>query len=225
VQVTSSEQGNSAKDLVYSQLRRAIIMSHYRPGERLNLQVLAQQFDVSVTPVREALQMLEQEGLVSIKPRSGHYVTHMTLKELLDWLELRQILEVGSVERAATRITDEQLCQLEQIHAGYSGDDEESVERYITENRRVHCLIAEASGNSQLAEMLGQVHDRLARLMVVSHAGQIMLKFRHEDLFQALRTRDPAEARRAMLDELANMRQMTIERVIREESASWQVGA
>ena len=223
--MTSSEQRDSAKDHVYSQLRRAIMMSHYRPGERLNPQELAQQFDVSVTPVREALQVLEQEGLVSIKPRSGHYVTHMTLKELLDWLDLRQILEVASVERAATHITDEQLDELEKIHAGYSGDDEESIERYISENRRVHCLIAEASGNEQLAEMLGQVHDRLARFMVSSHGGEIMLRFRHDDLIQALRTHDPDEARRAMLDELTNMRLMTIERVIREESGSWQVGA
>ena len=170
-------------------------MGHRRPGERLNMHALAEDFGVSVTPVREALQMLDREGLVSTKPRSGHFVTHLTLKQLLDWLELREILELGAVERAATRITDEQLQELEQVHAGYTGEDEESVECYLGENRRMHCLIAEASGNRQLAEMLGHVHDRLARFMVVSHAGQSMLEYRHEPLIKALRTRDPATAR------------------------------
>ena len=222
--MTFSKQAQSARDQVYAQLRRAIVMSHYRPGERLNLHVLAEGCGVSVTPVREALQMLDQEGLVSTKPRSGHFVTHLTLKELLDWLDLREILELGAIERAATRITDEQLQELEQAHAGYSGDDEESVERYINENRRLHCLIAEASGNRQLAEMLGHVHDRLARFMVVSHAGQSMLEFKHERLIEALRARDPAMARKAILDELSEMREVTLERVIREEGAFWHLG-
>jgi DNA-binding GntR family transcriptional regulator len=123
------------------------------------------------------------------------------------------------------RITDEQIQELEQIHTGYSGDDEESVERYIHENRRLHCLIAEASGNHQLAEMLGRVHDRLARFMVVSHGGQSMLEFKHERLIEALRKRDLVAARQAMLDELGEMREETLEHVIREEGAFWQLGA
>lgn len=185
---------------------------------------LADAFGVSVTPVREALQMLDQEGLVSTKPRSGYFVTHLTLKELLDWFEVREVLEVGAIERAATRITDEQLHELEVAHAGYSGDDEESVERYISENKRLHCLIAEASGNHQLAEMLGRVHDRLARFIAVGHSGHMMMGFSHELLIEALRARDPAMARQAMIEELDRMRTFTLERVIQKEGGSWQLG-
>jgi DNA-binding GntR family transcriptional regulator len=222
--VTYSKQDESARDLICTQLRRSIVMSHHRPGERLNPNALAEDFGVSVTPVREALQMLDQEGLVTIKPRSGYFVTHLTLKELLDWLDLREILEVGAFERAVSRITDEQLEELEQVHAEYSGDDEESLERYINENRRLHCLIAEASGNRKLAEMLSHVHDRLARFMVWSHAGQSMLQYRHGHLIAALRTRDTATARQAILDELNEMREITLEHLIQEESAFWHLG-
>jgi DNA-binding GntR family transcriptional regulator len=199
-------------------------MSHYGPGERLNPTTLADDFDVSVTPVREALQMLDQEGLVSTKPRSGYFVTHLTLKELLDWFDLREILEVAAIERAATRISKEQLHELEKIHAGYSGEDEESVERYVSENKYLHCLIAEASGNHQLADMLGRVHDRLARFIVVGHSGQMMMGFRHELLIEALRAHDPVMARQAMIDELDRMRTFTLERVTQKESAFWQLG-
>ncbi len=222
--MTSPELEQSARDLVYSRLRRSIIMSHFRPGERLKPDLLASEFDVSVTPVREALQMLDQEGLVTIRPRSGHFVTRVTLKELLDWLDLREILEAVAIERAATRITEAQLGQLETIHAGFSGLDEVSVERYIRENRRLHYLIAKASGNDQLAELLRQVHDRLARFMVLSHAGEDMLGYRHEHLLNALRAGDPAAARQAMLDELAETREFVLAYVVREESASWEVG-
>jgi DNA-binding GntR family transcriptional regulator len=218
-----SKQDESARDLIYTQLRRSIIMNHHWPGERLNMDKIAEDFGVSVTPVREALQMLDQEGLVITKPRSGFFVTHMTLKQLLDWLDLREILEVAAIERAASRITDEQLEELQQVDTEYFGDDEESLERYIIENRRVHCLIAEASGNRQLAEMLGHVHDRLARFMVWSYEGESMLQYRHEHLIEALRRHDPATARQAMLDELTEMRETTLEQAIREESASWQL--
>ena len=67
--------------------------------------------------MRDALQMLGQERLVTIKPRSGYFITHVTLKQLRDMLGLREILEIASIERAVVRITDEQLKQLEHIHS------------------------------------------------------------------------------------------------------------
>jgi len=104
--------------MIYKELRRSIIVGHRKPGERLELDVLAKGYGTSVTPVRDALQMISQEGLVTIKPRSGYFVTRVTLKQLDDMLKLREILELASVELAAEKITDEQLEQLEHVHAG-----------------------------------------------------------------------------------------------------------
>jgi DNA-binding GntR family transcriptional regulator len=219
-----SEPEGTSKNLIYEELRRSIISGHLRPGERLNIDALAQHYGVSVTPVRDALQMLSQEGLVTIKPRSGYYVTHLTLKQLRDLFELREVLEVASIERAATRITEEQLEQLENIHRGYVGRDDESIERYARENRRVHCLIAEASGNRELAAMVGHVHDRLAQFFALSGSDELM-ETRHARLVEALRTRDEAVARQAMRDELDETRRITLERVIEEEGDFWRVGS
>ena len=168
--------------------------------------------------------MLSQEGLVSIKPRSGYFVTHITLKQLRDLLDMREILEVASIERAAGRITEEQLRELEQVHAGYSGNDDESYERYMEENRRFHCLIAQASGNRELTDSLGRLHDRLVRFMVLSHMGET-LETRHAKLIKVLRTRDALAARQAMLDEVNETREAILERVIEEEGAYWRLGA
>ena len=99
----------TARNRVYKQLRRAIIMGHRAPGERLSVDELCQLYGSGISPVRDALQMLGQEGLVSIKPRSGYFITSVTLKELRDMLELREILEVASIERAALRIAAYEL--------------------------------------------------------------------------------------------------------------------
>jgi DNA-binding GntR family transcriptional regulator len=218
-----SKRSLTSADRIYEELRRSIIVGHYEPGERLNLEQLADRYGTSVTPVREALQMLSQEGLVTTKPHGGFYVTQVTLKELRDMLELREILEVASVERAAVRITDEQIEELERVHAGYTGDDETSYERYVTENRRFHYLIAQASRNQELAEALGRLHDRLARFFVFVHTGEEMEK-RHKRLIEALRTREVEVARQVMLNEVNETREITLEHMIQKDGAAWHVG-
>jgi DNA-binding GntR family transcriptional regulator len=221
--MTRGAQNGTSKHLIYKELRRSIILGRCRPGERLDLDALAGSYGTSVTPVRDALQMLSQEGLVTIKPRSGFFVTRITLKQLHDLLELREILELASVERAAPQITDEQLDGLVRVHAGYTGDDDESCERYASENRHFHYLIARASGNEELAETVGRVHDRLVRFMVVCRTDRTMEQ-RHGRLITALRSRDAEVARQAMLDELDETRRTTLERVIQQEGAFWRVG-
>jgi DNA-binding GntR family transcriptional regulator len=219
-----SKAGDTSKNLIFREVRRSIIMGHRKPGERLDLDALSKSYGTSITPVRDALQMLGQEGLVTIKPRSGYFVTHVTLKQLRDLFELREILEIASVERAVARITDEQLEQLEHVHAGYTGDDDEAYDRYTEENRRFHCLIAEASDNQELAQTLGWLHDRLARFMVMRHAGKTM-EHTHARLIEALRAHDVTAARQAMLDEIDETRKNVLDQVIREEGAFWQLGA
>ena len=221
----SAESGdhNTLKHKVYADLRQAIIMGRRQPGAKIDVRQIARHYGTSITPVREAMQMLNQEGLVAIKPHSGFRVTQLTLKQLKDLLDLREVLEVAAVERAASRITEAQLAQLEASYTGYTGDDDESYTRYTAENKRFHCLIAQASGNQELCEMLGHLHDRLARFMVLRQAGHTM-QYTHARIVEALRSRDVALARQAMLDELAETNQIVLERVIQEQGDAWHVG-
>jgi len=221
--MATTDMSSTSRAQIYRELRRAIIMGHLRPGQRLVPQQLAKRYRISVSPVRDALQMLGQEGLITIKPRSGYFVTRITLKQLRDLFELREILEVAAIGRAAERITDEQIAQLARVHAGYTGDDDESYDRYTDENRLFHCLIGEASGNHELAEALGRVHDRLARFMVMRHAGQTMEQS-HARILEALRVRDVEVARAAMLDEIRETRDTVLDRVMQEEGAHWHLG-
>lgn len=208
------------KQQIYSEIRQSIIMGHRQPGARISIQQLRAQYGTSVTPIREALQMLNQEGLVTIKPHSGYLVTQLTLKQLRDLLDLREILELAAVERAAETVTDVELCELQQSLGDYSGDDDEAYTRYTEENRRFHYLIARATRNRELAEALGHVHDRLARFMVLRRAGAIM-KASHERILDALSAHDPQAAKQEMAYELSDAHKVIMDRVIQEQGHTW----
>ena len=210
---------STSKVKIFRQLRRSIIMGHHRPGERLDIEELAARFETSVTPVRDALQMLGQEGLVSIRPRSGYFVASMTVKQLRDLLDLRKILELSAVEQAAARITQEQITTLRTVHAGYTGDDDESYDRYTDENRRFHYCVALASGNHELAEMIGHLHDRLARFMVLRHAGKSQ-EATHARIVDALEAHDVDLARQALLEDIESSRDAILDSVLDEVAAS-----
>jgi DNA-binding GntR family transcriptional regulator len=209
---------------IYDTLRSQIITGRRQPGERLTIDDLKAEYGTSVTPVRDALQMLSQEGLITIKPRSGYFVTRITLKELSDMLELREILEVAAVERAADRITSEEIKVLKQVHTGYSGDDDVSYTRYTDENRHFHFLVAKASGNHELAVMLRHLHDRLARFMVIRRAGKAQPDI-HARLIEKLAARDVAGARKAIMEEVGNTKKAIMERIMQEEAAHWHLGS
>jgi GntR family transcriptional regulator, rspAB operon transcriptional repressor len=216
------EKDETIKNRVYKELRRSIIMGHCKPGERFDVEEIARNYSTSVTPVRDALQMLSQEGMVTIKPRSGYYVTGVTLKQLRDMLELRKVLEMAAVEKAVFRISDDQLEAMRTVHAGYTGDDDESYDRYTDENRRFHYLLAEASGNHELAEMLGHLLDRLARFMVIRHAGKVQ-DANHVRIVEALQRRDLPASRQALIDELEASRDTILDGVMQEEAGHWSV--
>lgn len=213
----------TSKNHIYAALRGEIILGHRKPGQRLAVNDLKSRFGTSVTPVRDALQMLSQEGLVTIKPRSGYFITRITLKKLRDMLELREILEVAAVERAAADITDDQLNTLKNVHAGYTGDDDQAYTRYTDENRQFHYLLALASGNQELAVALRTLHDRLARFMVIRKAGEELADI-HALLVDRLAAHDAAGARMAILQEVQESRRAIMDRIMREDAAYWHVG-
>jgi DNA-binding GntR family transcriptional regulator len=221
--VPNSQKSDTSKERIYQELRRSIVLGKLQPGEKLNLDDLANQYQTSVTPVREALQMLAQEEFVTSKPHSGYFVSQMTLKELTDLMDLRQILELAAVEQAAAQITEEQINQLENVHAEKIEGDEGAYERAVIENRQFHYLIAMASGNKELAEVLGRIHDRLARFFVYVQTAE-GVEEKHRLLIDALRSRDVILARQTMLEEITETRDVTMKHVIEQDGKAWYLG-
>lgn len=212
----------TSKSLIYKKLRRSIIMGHREPGERLNVEEIADEYNTSVTPVRDALQMLSHEDLVDIKPRSGYFVKSITLKQLRDLLDVRRVLELTAIERAALRATEEQIEEMCHVHAGYTGDDDESYDRYTDENRHFHYLLAKAGGNNELAELVGSLHDRLARFMVMRRAGKTM-EITHEKIIEALKAQDVEAARQTLLDDIDRAHEAILDSIMEDDAKSWHL--
>ncbi len=151
--------GTSA-ERVYDDLREAIIGGEYTPGERLRTEALAERFGTSRTPVREALVLLEGDGLVELEPRRGAVVRSFDAADLVDLYEVRAILEARAAQLAALRLTREDLNALDATcdrAESVAGSGKVAIETLIASNDEFHRVIVEASGSARLTAALRTV--------------------------------------------------------------------
>ena len=149
----------SLREQVYQETKNDIITGVHGAGEKLSLDRLAEKYQVSKTPIREALNALQHEGLVEIMPRVGYFVSQMTIKDLQDIFELRLIIESASAEMAARNITDAEVTYLEDMHSSFVLGDIDSYWQYLKENREFHYRVALATQNKWLAGVVGRLLD------------------------------------------------------------------
>lgn len=139
-------------------IRQAIVGGRVSPGQRLKEEELAQQLGISRTPVREALLVLQTEGLVEASPNRGATVRKYELPDLEDMYELRALLEGNAARRAATRIDAHSLRRLHESCARFDklvgGSDLSSL---VAENALFHETILAAADSERLADMVRQV--------------------------------------------------------------------
>ena len=146
------------KEEIYDALHRQIIAGKYTPGDWLRQDDIATQMGVSMTPVREALDLLVSTGLAERVPYRGVRVREMSAKDIADAYGLRLILEALTAREAALHITPEQISNLEKIMAEMKNHvklNEMPQERQLS--REFHSLIAEASGNNLLIKLYAVV--------------------------------------------------------------------
>ena len=91
------------RELVYEELKKEILTGRIAPGTRMMEVELADEMGVSRTPIREAIRKLEKEGLVIIEPRRGAYASSISVKDMVDTLEVRENLEGFAAAMAAEK--------------------------------------------------------------------------------------------------------------------------
>ncbi|MEP9353521.1 GntR family transcriptional regulator [Xanthobacter sp. KR7-65] len=153
-----------ARHTIYETMRNDILRCIIMPGAELREADLAQRFGVSKSPVRDALQRLENEGLVEIEARRGHKVRAISVRDANDVLELRQILEEACVKKVAQVASDEDLASLDRFRFA----DTKSPEAFARYNHEFHHYIAVLSKNRRLAEETMNAMDFYARLVLIS---------------------------------------------------------
>jgi DNA-binding GntR family transcriptional regulator len=153
------------REAVYDQLRADILGLDLPPGAEIREAELAARFELSKSPVRDALMRLEREGLVITSPRQGYRVAPIRLSDVQDMFHLRAVLERACVERIVQTGTDEQLQTLEAFRKfepdAWNGS-------FIQYNHAFHKQLAELSGNQRLRDHLVDLIGQMERVTLMS---------------------------------------------------------
>lgn len=188
------------RDVVFSTLREAILKGNLKPGERLMEIQLAKRLGVSRTPIREAIRMLELEGLVVMIPRKGAEVAKITEKDLKDVLEVRCALEELAVELACRYITPEQIDSLKQIvdefKIAMAGHDVTSI---AEKDVAFHDVIFTATHNRRLIQLISNLSEQMYRYRVEylkNPESHEQLVREHEEIIDNLERKDVAQAKK-----------------------------
>lgn len=182
------------RDVVFNTLREAILKGELQPGERLMELQLASKLGVSRTPIREAIRMLEQEGLAVTMPRKGAEVARMTLKDMEDVLEVREALDELAARIACAKINDEQLENLKSIRDEFKKSlDSGDVKKIAEEDVRFHDAIYEATDNAKLIALTNNIREQMYRYRVEylkDPKNYPVLIAEHDAIVRALESRD-----------------------------------
>ena len=208
------------RDVVFNTLREAILKGDLKPGERLMELQLASKLGVSRTPIREAIRMLEQEGLAVTTPRKGAEVAKITLKDMEDVLEIRDALDELAVRIACQKISDEQLKQLEDMKELFEKSTQTGNVKKIAEaDVTFHDVIYEATGNPKLVTLLNNLREQVYRYRVEyikDPKNYPTLIAEHEAILESLKNRDVKNAVEAMHVHVANQAE-AVKTVIQEQ--------
>ncbi len=155
------------RDVVFNNIRQAILRGELKPGERLMEIALANQLGVSRTPVREAIRMLELEGLVIMVPRKGAQVAQITVQDLNDVLEVRLGLEELAVRIACERMTEEELNALYLAVKEFEKTIEHDDLAVLAEaDVKVHEIIYSGTHNQRLVQIINNIREQMYRYRV-----------------------------------------------------------
>lgn len=211
----SDETQVQVRDGVYQKLRQAVLDGTMKPGERLIERKLAQQLEVSRTPVREAIRILEREGLVYHLPRIGARVSQIDEQEVNEIYRIRAVLEGLATRMAAERIDADQLNELTRLmhlieNEAYSSQASQAhLEKLEKIHREFNDLIYRAAGSPRLYDMITSLAEYIARYARVGYAqpGRVAEATReHRQLVEAIKLRDGDLAERIAREHINNSR-------------------
>jgi DNA-binding GntR family transcriptional regulator len=189
----------TATESVAEALRSDIQRGLLPPGTRLRQNDLARRFGVSTTPVREALALLQAEGLVRVDPHRGALVFHPTVEDLQESYEIRGALESLAVTKAIPRLTDDLVDDLQKIINRMRKVKDEG--RWVELNNDFHLRLYEASGLPRLCSMIASLRDSSSTYIHMFVAHQSAGKRpddQHQEILDACAARDARRARKAI---------------------------
>lgn len=207
-------EGHRTKsELAVHVLRERIRTGELKPGTRLRIDALKHELEMSPTPIREALRLLQADGLVDYRPHQGIIVSERSPLEVADVVRLRVVLEPLAVELAVGNLGSEDLAMLEDVHARY----EEAVDAgrgtmLNTLNAEWHSLLYERSGSPLMREFIRQLWEIYPWRTAWATPGLVENSLRqHAAMMGAIRAGDAAGAAELMGEHIEGSRALVFE--------------
>lgn len=211
----------TSKAQIRDYLREQIVSAELLPGRRLSENELAQEIGTSRTPVREAIQFLQREGLIEVRPQSGSYVAPIDMQSLLSNYLVRETLECRLVEEAAKNCDKAGAKKLQRIIARQkecqANNDEKA---FFVNDEALHECLMEIAGHPRVWEIVhaAKAHlDRVRHLAVRDLVSVARIIGDHQKIVDAVCAGDNAGASKAMRKHLSNVFHV-IDRVKAEHS-------
>jgi DNA-binding GntR family transcriptional regulator len=196
-----------ARDMACRELRRQIVSGELRPGEALRDAELTARLGVGRTPLREALMLLAEEGLVTAYHRQGTFVTDVTLRDVQQALEMRLALDVLAARLCIEQASDAELSDL--ARKAREGRDD----AILTFDEEMHAAIVGLTRNRFLETSWSRVYTVCARIKALSlsaHQPPAVIRADHQRIVDAIARRDLPAATEAITDHLAAFRQSLV---------------
>jgi len=213
----------TAQTHVYTALRRMLMDGRVVPGERLVVRDLAEHFDTSAMPVREALRRLVSEDALTDAPNRGVVVPPVTVEAVSDLVRIRCMIEGNAAEWAAATITGREIGAIVAINDRMeAGIDQGLTDSYLALNRDFHFAIYRAARSDALMQIIERLWLRAGPwLNVMREDSTIRFGFEHHrDILTALRAGDGPRARHAVALDLADAGEIILRHVARADAHS-----
>lgn len=199
-------------ELVYEDIKRDILSGGISPGSKISLEDAASRLDVSLTPVREALTKLQQEGIVQYIPRAGWRASKLSKKTYLKYRELQMVLELTLTELALPHVTDETIDKMDAANQKlqYCIDhlpQEELPQALLQINDSIHMMLFSCYDNEIMTKALQSVWNMMGYYRLVLFGTPYFREIGYKDhaqLIAALREKDAQAVYKAMEQHLVN---------------------
>jgi len=185
--------GDSVVERVYEQLRSMAIAYEFKPGERLNEGELSRRLAVSRTPLREALNRLNEEGLLRFSPGKGYYCRDLDVNEVFSLYELRKAIEVAAMRLAIRRAKDEDIdALLAFLDSTGPEPGGRSIVELVQLDETFHQRLLAMSGNVEMTRVLNNVNARIrfVRWIDMDRGDRKKTQTEHRSVLMRLKRRD-----------------------------------
>ncbi|MBI9044687.1 MAG: GntR family transcriptional regulator [Anaerolineaceae bacterium] len=197
---------DTATESIYQAVKKDILLGELKPGMMISESQLSKHFEISRTPVREALNMLIAEGLLTSLARKGYVVNSMNISEMVEAYSIRELLEVDAVSKAVHRISSDELDRIKRSLLDSKEGD------FLKVNYQFHMAIARGSRNRVLEKFIADLLIKLQPAIVMNPARLQWTDYdteEHMNIIDALEARDEQKAivsmRRHIQDSLKNV--------------------